>query len=227
MEIQTIASGSKGNAHLVTSGTTTLLLDAGVPFRTIQEATGYRTNLIAACLVTHRHGDHSKAIPHLVTRGIPVIAPHDVAERHPGVLPTSARKMSELGDFTATPFEVPHDVECFGWQLKTRGGEKLIYIVDAEYVPYTFAGLTHLMIEANHSRDFVMERAKEGEISMKLAERILRTHMSIEAALAFIRKNDMSKIKEIRLLHLSDDNSHAERFKRQVQRETGAEVYVF
>lgn len=226
MDIKTIASGSKGNAHLVTSGGTTLLLDAGVPFREIQEAMGYRTELIEACLVTHRHGDHSKAIPQLVRRGITVYAPQDTADRYAGALPASNGKTMLLQDFMATPFCVPHDVPCFGWQLKTQDGEKLLYVVDAEYVPFLFAGLTHLMIEANHSRDAVMRRAREGGISMKLAERILRTHMSIEAAMAFLRKNDMSHIKEIRLIHLSDDNSRAEDFKRQVQRETGAEVYV-
>ncbi len=224
--IKTIASGSRGNAHLVTSGDATLLLDAGVSFRELQEATGYRTGEIKACLVTHRHGDHSKAIPQLIRRGISVYAPSDVAEKFPGVIPAESGKGIRADDFVITPFHVPHDVPCFGWELKNGAGEKLVYVVDAEYVPFLFTGLTHLMIEANHSRELVMERAKEGRISMKLAERIMKTHMSIEAAMAFIRKNDMSRVREIRLLHLSDGNSLAEDFKRQVQEETGAEVYV-
>ena len=148
-----------------------------------------------------------------------------MAEHYPGVTIIDSGKHQPLGDFEATPFWVPHDVQCFGWELKTPT-EKLVYIVDAEYVPFLFHGLTHLMIEANHSREKVMERAKEGKIPMKLAERIARNHMSIEAAMTFIKKQDMSHIKEIHLLHLSDDNSHAENFKRQVQEETGAEVYV-
>ena len=227
MEIKTIASGSKGNAHLVTIGETTLLLDAGVPFKEIQAATGYNTSKITACLVTHRHGDHSKAIPQLIKRGIQVYAPSDVAEKYPGVMYIFEKTKITLGGITITPFYVPHDVPCFGWQLFSAAtDEKLIYIVDAEYVPYLFTNITHLMIEANHSREKVMERAKEGKISMKLAERIIKSHMSIEAAMTFIRKNDMSRIKEIHLLHLSDDNSHAADFKRQVQEETGAEVYV-
>ena len=225
MEIKTIASGSKGNAHLVTSGNTTLLLDAGVAFKEIQAATDYNTNAIAAALITHRHGDHSKAIPQLTKRGIKVYAPKDTADHYPGVTIIDSGKHQQLGDFEATPFWVPHDVECFGWELKTQT-EKLVYIVDAEYVPFLFNNLTHLMIEANHSREAVMRRAKEGKIPVKLAERIIKSHMSIEAAMTFIKKQDMSHIKEIRLLHLSDDNSHAENFKRQVQEETGAEVYV-
>lgn len=223
--IKTIASGSRGNANLVTSGNTTLLLDAGVSFRELQEATDYMTRNIKACLVTHRHGDHSKAIPQLIRRGIPVYAPADVEEKFPGVIPAESGRGFKVNDFEIAPFSVPHDVPCFGWQLK-NGGDKLVYVVDAEYVPYLFNGLTYLMIEANHSRELVMERAREGRMSMKLAERIMKTHMSIEAAMAFIRKNDMSSVREIHLMHLSDDNSKAESFKRMVQEETGAEVYV-
>lgn len=225
MNIKTIASGSGGNAHLVTSGNTTLLLDVGVAFREIQAATDYNTSTIAAALITHRHGDHAKAIPQLTRRGITVYAPKDVAEHYRGVTIIDSGKTTAIGDFLATPFWVPHDVQCFGWELKTQT-EKLVYIVDAEYVPFLFNKLTHLMLEANHSRAVVMERAKEGHISMKLAERIIKSHMSIEAAMTFIKKQDMSHIKEIHLLHLSNDNSHAENFKRQVQEETGAEVYV-
>jgi len=33
-------------------------------------------------------------------------------------------------------------------------------------------------------------------------------------------------VRQIYLLHLSDGNSDAEAFKRQVQQETGAEVYI-
>lgn len=226
MEIRTIASGSSGNAHLVTSGRTTLLLDAGVTFQKIQEAMDYRTEFISACLVTHRHKDHSKAIPQLIRRGIMVQAPQDVADQYPGVIPVKHGQMMSHEDFMVRPFSVPHDVPCFGWQLRSRFDEKLVYIVDAEYVPFLFENLTHLMIEANHSRSLVMQRAKEGKLSRKLAERIIKNHMSIEAAMAFIRKNDMSRVREIRLLHLSDGNSLAEDFKRQVQEETGAEVYV-
>lgn len=227
MKIQTIASGSKGNAHLISDGKTTLLLDAGVAFREIQAACNYDTGKIAAALVTHRHGDHSKAIPQLVKRGIKVYSTADVMNRYGGTIPAQEKKPVEIEGVIATPFIVPHDVSCFGWQIdSTETKERLLYIVDAEYVKYRFKDVTHLMIEANHSRELITERAKDGKLPVKLAERIIKTHMSIETALGFIRANDMSRIKQIYLLHLSDDNSNAEKFKRLVQEETGAEVYV-
>lgn len=227
MNITAISSGSKGNAYLVSDGETTLLLDAGVTFKKIQEATGYQTSNIAATLVTHRHGDHTAAITQMIKRGMKVYAPYDVTEKYPGVEPLDSRKTLQVGTFTAIPFDVPHDVPCFGWLIDTaHTSERLVYVTDAEYVKYRFHGITHLMLEANYSKEKLMERADAGELPVKLAERIMRTHMSIDTALSFIKANDMDKIKEIYLLHLSNDNSHAENFKRQVQEETGAEVYV-
>lgn len=225
IKIKTIASGSKGNAHIIESENNTLLLDAGVTFREIQQAVGFNIAKIDACFVTHRHGDHSNAAPILIKRGIRVYAPKDTADKFKGVIALKAKQSLTIGDFKVTPFEVPHDVPCFGYLIKA-GDEKLLYIVDAGYVPYTFKNITHLMLEANHSREIITERANRGKLPQKLAERILKTHLSIEAAMEFIKKNDMSRIKEIRLLHLSDDNSNAVYFKRQVQEETGKIVYI-
>ena len=50
--------------------------------------------------------------------------------------------------------------------------------------------------------------------------------MSLENFIEFLRANDMSRVRQIYLLHLSDGNSDAEGFKRRVQQETGAEVYI-
>ena len=50
--------------------------------------------------------------------------------------------------------------------------------------------------------------------------------MSLENFITFLRANDMSTVRQIYLLHLSDGNSDAEAFQRQVQQETGAEVYI-
>jgi len=38
--------------------------------------------------------------------------------------------------------------------------------------------------------------------------------------------NDLSKVREIWLLHLSDNNSNAERFKQEIQELTGRMVFI-
>ncbi|MFC2301701.1 MAG: MBL fold metallo-hydrolase [Selenomonas artemidis] len=227
MDIKVIASGSSGNAYLIGDGKTRLLLDAGISFKRIQVGCGFRTSSIDACLVTHRHGDHAMAVPKLLQRGIPVYSNADVAELHKGVQPVAALKEFTVKTLRILPFEVEHDAECYGYQVtSTVTGEKLVYITDSAYVKYTFSGLTHIMIEANYAQEIIIDNARKERIPLYLAERVIETHMSIETLLELLRANDMSKVRQIYLLHLSDGNSDAAAFRRQVQQETGAEVYI-
>ena len=108
----------------------------------------------------------------------------------------------------------------------TVTGEKLVYITDSAYVKYTFSGLTHIMIEANYAQEIIIDNARQERIPLYLAERVIETHMSIETLLELLRANDMTKVRQIYLLHLSDMSSDAERFKKLVRQETGAEVYI-
>ena len=228
MDIKVIASGSSGNCYRISDGKTTLLLDAGIPFKQIQIGCGFKTSEISGCLVTHRHGDHAKAVPKLLERGIGVYAPRDLGQICRGAKYLEPLKTITVGSFIVLPFPVEHDTPCFGYEIESaETKEKLIYITDTAYVKYTFQGLTHLMVEANYGQEIIMGNAKRGKVPLFLAERVVKIHMSIETLLGLLRANDMSQVRQIYLLHLSDGNSNAEDFKRQVQEETGAEVYVF
>ena len=227
MDIKIIASGSSGNAYLIGDSKTRLLLDAGVPFNRIQIGCGFRTSSIDGCLVTHRHGDHAAAIPKLLQRGIAVYSNADVAGLYPGVQQMEARREFRIGTFRILPFEAEHDVPCYGYQVTSEEtGEKLVYITDSAYVRYTFSGLTHIMIEANYAQEIMIENVRDERVPLSLAARVMETHMSIETLLDLLRSNDMTKVRQIYLLHLSDNNSDAEAFKKMVQQETGAEVYI-
>ena len=227
MDIKIIASGSSGNAYLIGDGHTFLLLDAGIPFRRIKIGCAFRTSMIDGCLVTHRHGDHSAAIPKLIERGIAVYSNADVAGLYEGVQELTALREYTIGTFRILPFEAEHDVPCYGYQvISTATDEKLVYITDSAYVKYTFSGLTHIMIEANYDEDIMLGNVRDEKIPFSLAERVAGTHMSIDTLIDLLRANDMTKVRQIYLLHLSDNNSDAEVFKRLVQQETGAEVYI-
>lgn len=51
--------------------------------------------------------------------------------------------------------------------------------------------------------------------------------MSLDTVKEFLSENDLNKVQQIYLLHLSDNNSDTALFKDAIQRQTGAEVYVF
>ena len=227
MDIKIIASGSSGNAYLIGDGHTRLLLDAGIPFKRIQIGCGFRTSSIDGCLVTHRHGDHAAAVPKLIQRGIAVYSNADVAARYKGVQELTERKEHPIGTLRILPFAAEHDVPCYGYQVTSEEtGDKLVYITDSAYVRYTFAGLTHIMIEANYAEDIMLGNVRDDKIPFPLAERVAGTHMSIDTLLDLLRANNMTRVRQIYLLHLSDNNSDAEAFKKMVQQETGAEVYI-
>ena len=74
MEIKVIASGSSGNATLISDGVTALLLDAGISHKELQRGTGFKLSGVAGCLITHEHQDHSKACKELAKTGTDVYA---------------------------------------------------------------------------------------------------------------------------------------------------------
>ena len=62
MKIESFGSSSAGNCYRVSDRTTSLLLEAGLPLKKIRVATGHQLSALAGCLVSHEHGDHSKAV---------------------------------------------------------------------------------------------------------------------------------------------------------------------
>ena len=74
MKINIISSGSKGNAYIIEKNNAALLVECGVKFAEIQKAIGFDLLKIKACIVSHEHGDHSKAWKQVIGAGIPMFA---------------------------------------------------------------------------------------------------------------------------------------------------------
>lgn len=232
MNITVIASGSSGNSYRIDDGDTSLLLDAGIPIKVIKQALNFRVRDIAGCLITHAHGDHVKAAGDLAKAGVDIYTSKGTIEacRLTGhrVKPVKALKEITIGTFAVLPFDVQHDApEPLGFLLESRTtGEKLLYFTDTYYIKYKFTGLTHIMGECNYSMDIIKQSVQNGYIPPALVPRLVKSHMSLDHFLDLLRANDLQKVKQIYLLHLSNNNSDAERFKEAVQKLTGTEVYV-
>lgn len=231
IEIKPLGSSSAGNAYYVTDGDTPLLLECGLRFKDIQRALNYRMSDIAGCLLTHNHSDHCKAAKDVMRAGIDLYASAGTlaAARLTGhrAITVRAKDQFRIGTWTILPFEVEHDVdEPLGYLLANEAEEKLLFATDTFYIRYQFSGLTHLLIECNYSEAIVDENIIAGKIPVSMKRRLVRSHFSLENMKEFIRANDMSMVKEIWLIHLSDTNSDAELFKREVQALTGCPVYV-
>ena len=137
-----------------------------------------------------------------------------------------AKQQFQLGTWTILPFDTQHDAqEPLGFLLANQAGDKLLYATDTYYIKYKFRGLTHIMVECNYSLDILRTNVEAGTVDKALKSRILKSHFSLENVKQFLKANDLSKVREIWLLHMSDGNSDAERFKREVQELTGKPTY--
>lgn len=231
IEIKTLATGSTGNCYYVTDGSTPLLLECGISFKQIQKALNFKTSNIAGVLVTHEHKDHCKAVKEVADRGLDIYMSLGTKDalgiEHHRFRAVENKKQFRIGTWTILPFDVQHDTaEPFGFMLANQDGERLLFATDTYYIRYKFPGLTHLMIESNYSQKILDENVESERIPSFLRDRVMQSHFSLENLITFLKVNDLSKVQEIHLLHLSDSNSDEIEFKRAVQAVTGKLVYV-
>ena len=231
MDIKVLASGSSGNCYYISDGDSPLLIECGLPWKQIQQGIGFRTSELAGCLVSHEHKDHSKAVRDVMKAGIDCYMSAGTAEAL-GISGhrlhiIKAKQQFRIGTWTILPFETQHDAaEPLGFLLANQDEDKLLYATDTYYLKYKFQGLRHIMIECNYALDILQKNVAAGTVPAAVKDRVLRSHFSLEHVKGFLRANDLSDVREIWLLHLSDNNSDAERFKREIQEISGRPVYV-
>lgn len=225
-----LASSSAGNALVLEADGARLLLDAGIRYRDLQVALDHRVTSLDACLIGHEHMDHARAAPHLLRATVPIYATRGTLEalslqghRAHALTPLEPTR---IRDWTVVALPTIHDAaEPCGF-LIARGDTKALYLTDTAFTPYRFAGLTHVLLEANFSSAVLNLNAEAGAIEPTHARRVLRNHMSLERAIELLQTNDLSRVQELVLLHLSDTNSNADEFQRAVERAVGLPVRI-
>lgn len=225
------ASGSSGNLCSVTDGQSRLLIECGLRIKEIRRALGFSLSSVSGALLSHDHGDHAKAADDVMKAGADLYTSAGTAQ----ALGLSGHRLHiiraleqfHVGPWTILPFDTRHDApEPLSFLIAHREGERLLYVTDTAYVPYRFKGLTIIAIEANYSMDLIRQNVASGAMPLAHKNRVMRNHMSLERLLDFLRANDLSQVRELHLLHLSDANADAELFRRRVQELAGKPVYV-
>ena len=232
MNIKVLASSSSGNCYRISDGYTTLLLECGISFKKIREGLGFRLSEVDGCLISHEHKDHSKAAEDIARAGIDIYLSKGTKEAigldgH-RIKVVKALDQFRIGTFTILPFDTQHDAaEPLGYLVySNKTKEKLLFATDTYYIRYKFQGLTHIMVECNYASDILYDNIEKGLVPEGLKNRLLRSHFSLPNVKKFLQANDLSKVEEIYLLHLSSGNSDEARFKREIQELTGKVVIV-
>lgn len=228
LDIAIHATGSAGNCYTVSDGEATVMLDCGLPYNRIQKLTGFI--LPDAVFVTHEHQDHVKAAKDFMKRGVDIYTSAGTAEVEnlKGHLLhiMKNRQSVSIGRIVVSAFETQHDaVEPLGFLLDD-GEDRLLYATDTYYLHYRFPGLTKIMVEANYCNEILTENLRYGKLPKTLERRLRESHFSLENLKKFFLANDLSKVKEIWLIHLSKGNADPVMFKREIEALTGKPVYV-
>lgn len=134
----------------------------------------------------------------------------------------------DVGDFTVLPVPIQHDAaDPLAFLIQYRPtGEKLLYATDTFYLKNRFRNLQYLMIECNYCLDILKANIESGLIPEMLKNRLLESHFSLDNVKGFMKANDLSQVRQIVLIHLSEGNSDAARMQREIRELTGKETVV-
>lgn len=238
MKVSVFASGSSGNCLLLSSGSTHILIDAGISMRRIQQSlaqTDLSIREIGGVLITHEHSDHISGLKMLIKHhSVPVYAPHTVANRLRGCLPEAepclhiipVNESFPLGELSVTAFHTPHDTdESVGYRV--RGDQVFALATDmghvSDEVSSALTGADTVLIEANHDEEML----RYGPYPFYLKRRILSDHghLSNACCAQLARALALSGTKRIILGHLSRENNTPS-LAMQAAREATADLPV-
>lgn len=236
MKLTILGSNSAGNGYIIQNQNEALILECGMKFQDAQKALNFNTSKVVGVLVSHEHGDHCKYVKDYTARGLQVFSSFGTLEainrRHSKTVGLQ-RVMKHgdvfrIGNFKVMPFNLKHDcAEPVGFFINHPEMGTLIFATDTYYLEATFEGVNHWLIECNYRKDILDKNCPKGNwLKKTMRDRTLESHMSFETCKNALKANDLSQTQNIVLIHLSDNNSNAAEFKRDIEKETGKMTHI-
>ncbi len=218
LQVASLGSGSAGNALLVRSENTLLLLDCGF---TLKETTARMAGLglspanIDAILLSHEHGDHVRGVGPLSRKfAKPVWLTHgtynalrDNRFTHTNLI--SAHQAFSIGDIHIDPFPTPHDAAESCQYVFSRNEVRFACVTDlgtcTPHVEEKLAGVTGLLVESNYDETML----SNGPYPPSLQARIRSDfgHLGNVQAGELVKRLDHAGMQTILLGHLSEQNN--------------------
>ncbi|MGF1469425.1 MAG: MBL fold metallo-hydrolase [Sandaracinaceae bacterium] len=212
MRVTVLASGSAGNATLVTAGGTRILVDAGIAPGTVEarmRAVFGQTLALDGIVLTHPHGDHaSKAEACARHFDVPIYLTEPTRRSLGLGRGVRTRVYGPRGPFDVQairvePMAIPHDAPQVALVLAHHGLRAGI-VTDLGHVPRGLAahlsGCQLLLLESNH--DPAQLWASDYPTFLKQRIASPRGHLSNAQAGELLRRLDRETV-EVVLVHLS------------------------
>lgn len=232
MKLTIINSNSSGNCYVLHNEKEALIIECGVHITKIKQALGYNLMKVAGTILTHEHKDHSKSVFEIMAAGINVWASKGTHQAIGAIGKHRAKilvrsKPQQIGAFSVLPFDVKHDcAEPFGFLINHPETGTVLFLTDSFFTEYTFKNLNNVIIEANYCETIIDAKVSDGTSPKFLRDRVIESHMSLQTCISTLKANDLSKVNNIVLIHLSNDHSDEGRFKKEVQQLTGKQVHI-
>jgi phosphoribosyl 1,2-cyclic phosphodiesterase len=233
MKLIVLNSSSSSNGYMLRSEKgEVLLLECGRKLLEVKKKLDFDLSGVMGLILTHVHADHSKYMEQYLGAGIPVYCSEGTRDSFPfkkskRPIIRQANKAFMIGNFKVVAFCVQHDApEPFGYIINHKEMGNAVFLTDSYYSKFKFANINHFMVEANYCTSIVHDNIMAGRISPVMLYRLRSSHMSIKTCKQLLKANDLSKVKNIVLIHLSAGNSNAKDFKKQVTELTGKKVTV-
>ena len=219
----TLASGSLGNAGLVSCGDTHILLDAGISAKRITAGLaelGVKPHQLSAILLTHEHSDHVSGLRVLTKKaGAPIYATRSTLwewykRNRCDEVKALFRKQEagtgfQIGSLWVESFPTPHDAAgSVGYSIAGEG-KRVVLCTDLGHVTQevrqAVKGCDLLVCETNHDVDWV----RSGPYPYYLKQRILGDcgHLSNEAGAELAAFAVETGARSVILAHLSQTNN--------------------
>ena len=229
LEVHSIGSGSCGNAMLLKTRSSSLLIDAGVGIRRLTEALKNRSvngESLQGILLTHEHSDHIHSVPSLMRKwNIPVIANcgtlHAVSEKwdlqRTVEMPTGSER--RIGDFLVRSFSLSHDAaDPVGYLIHVHD-QCIAYATDTGFVSEELRDACNeaklCILESNHDTDWLWRGPYPYEMKKRISSD--KGHLSnAQTADLIIRLLEENGPACFWLAHLSAVNNSPSLARKQV-----------
>lgn len=221
MRFASLGSGSRGNATLIQTGDTTIMVDCGFSMTETEsrlKRVGVAPGSIAALFVTHEHSDHASGVARFAARhGIPVRCTTGTRAAclklgFEGAEPFDSHAPLAVGDLQVIPVAVPHDAREPVQFLFDDGAHRFGLLTDTgditPHIRRMFDGCAALLLECNHDREML----ENGPYPASLKERVGGSlgHLSNSQAAGLLRLLDKRWLQHLVAAHLSDKNNTPE-----------------
>jgi phosphoribosyl 1,2-cyclic phosphodiesterase len=190
----------------------------------ILKGMNYDIGCLSLALASHNHhADHTKALAHCITNGIPCYANQDICDHYKGCNLIENGKALLVDGWKVQTFDLVHNVPNNAFVVDTIDGVRVLYCTDTQYIPKRVRGVNVAIIEANFDEEVLIDNMCENiEIRSQF-----ENHHSLDKCIEYLRSIYSKDLMSVILWHPSSTNLDKKKAVERVKYELGFDnVYM-